>query len=126
MLLADDHLPTRDEIALTLEFGGGFEICAEAADAAGAVAAAVREQPDVCVLDVNMPGGGVAAAREIAARVPSAKVVMLTVSLEDCDVIAAREAGAAGYIAKGIDVGTLEQALHAIHAGDDARFLAVP
>ena len=51
--------------------------------------AAVREPPDVCLLDVRMPGSGLAAAWEIGARLPEAKIVMLTVSEDDADLFAA-------------------------------------
>ena len=68
---------------------GGFEVIATAEDAPGAVDAAVREQPDLALLDVNMPGSGLAAAWEITARLPSTRVVMLTVSRDDSHVFAA-------------------------------------
>ena len=81
VLIADDHAPTRGDLREVLEEDGRFEVCAEAADAPAAVAAAVREQPDLCLLDIRMPGRGVAAAWEISARMPETKVVMLTVSI---------------------------------------------
>jgi two-component system NarL family response regulator len=68
VLIADDHAPTRDDVRRAVESEQGFEVCASAADAAEAVQAAVRERPDVCLLDIRMPGGGLAAAWEIAAR----------------------------------------------------------
>ena len=67
-----------------------------AADAAQAVQAALVERPDVCLLDVRMPGSGVAAAWEIAARLPEAKIVMFTVSDDDADLFAARGPGRTG------------------------------
>ena len=67
VLVADDHAPTRADVRRVLEGDERFSICAMAADAAAAVQGAVRHRPDVCVLDVRMPGGGLAAAREIAA-----------------------------------------------------------
>ena len=70
VLIADDHEPTRDDVRRALEGDEMFDICAVVADAAQAVRAAVCEQPDVCLLDVRMPGSGVAAAWEIAARLP--------------------------------------------------------
>ena len=70
VLVADDHAPTRDDVCRALEDDESFDVCAVAADAAAAVQAAVRERPDVCLLDVRMPGSGVAAAWEIAARLP--------------------------------------------------------
>ena len=88
VLIADDHAPTRGDLREVLEEDGRFEVCAEAADAPGAVDAAVRERPDLCILDIRMPGRGVAAAWEITARLPETKVVMLTVSAEDTDLFA--------------------------------------
>ncbi len=80
-----------------------FTVCAEAADADGAVALALREHPDVCLLDINMPGNGIAAARQITRRLPDTAVVMLTVSVQDEDLFDALRAGASGYRLKGID-----------------------
>jgi DNA-binding NarL/FixJ family response regulator len=60
VLIADDHAPTRDDIRRALNGDARFEICAEAADAAGAIQAALREKPDICLLDLRMPGGGLA------------------------------------------------------------------
>jgi DNA-binding NarL/FixJ family response regulator len=120
VVVADDHRPTREEIRLALEEGGGFEVCAEAGDAPGAIDAAVRERPDICLLDINMPGSGVAAAWEIAARLPQTKVVMLTVSTEDRDLFAALKAGAAGYLLKGADDAEVREALTRVVRGEAA------
>lgn len=120
VLIADDHAPTRDDIRLSLAEDGRFAVVAEAADAAGAVDGAVREQPDLCLLDINMPGGGVAAAWEISARLPSTKIVMLTVSRQDRDLFAALRAGACGYLLKEMDPVGLTNALADVAAGDAA------
>ena len=87
VLVADDHAPTRDDVRRALDADGRFNICSEVADAAEAVQAALRKQPDICLLDVRMPGSGLAAAWEIAARLPRVKIVMLTVSDEDTDLL---------------------------------------
>src|SRR4029078_6732140 len=68
--------------------------------------------PDIALLDVRMPGGGVAAAWEIAARLPTTKIVMLTVSDQDGDLFRALKAGAVSYLVKDIDRTTLPQAWH--------------
>ena len=73
VLVADDHAPTREDIATALGQDGGFEVIATAEDAPGAVDAALREQPDLALLDVNMPGSGLAAAWEITARLPATR-----------------------------------------------------
>jgi DNA-binding NarL/FixJ family response regulator len=99
VLVADDHAPTLEEIVGLLE-RDGLEVCAAVADAAAAVREAAAERPDACVLDVRMPGGGVAAAWEIAACLPEARVLMLTVSRDDLDLFSALASGACGYVLK--------------------------
>ena len=76
VLVADDHPAARAGIRSALE-AGGFAVCAEVADGPAAVAAALRERPDVCLLDVHMPGGdGIVAAGEIHAQLPGTAIVM--------------------------------------------------
>jgi DNA-binding NarL/FixJ family response regulator len=120
VLLADDHAPTRDDIRRTLESDGRFEVCATVSDAAEAVEAAARERPDLCLLDIRMPGSGIAAAWEITARLPATKVVMLTVSRDDDDLFAALRAGASGYLLKDTDPARLAPALQDVLAGEAA------
>jgi DNA-binding NarL/FixJ family response regulator len=119
VLIADDHAPTRDDVRRALT-DGGLVVCAEAADAAHAVQQALETWPDICLLDVQMPGGGVAAAWEIAARLPTTKVVMLTVSEEDGDLFRALRAGAVSYLVKDIDLGALPRALRDVADGKAA------
>ena len=120
VLIADDHEPTRDDVRRALEGDEAFEICAVVADAAQAVQAAVCQRPDVCVLDIRMPGSGVAAAWEIAARLPNAKIVMLTVSDDDADLFAALRAGADGYLLKTMNLSRLPAALIGVCSGEAA------
>lgn len=110
VLIADDHAPTRDDVRRALSTGG-LVVCAEAADAARAVQEALAKRPDICLLDIRMPGGGVAAAWEITARLPTTKVVMLTVSDDDADLFRALRAGAVSYLVKDLDLSTLPQTL---------------
>lgn len=119
VLIADDHAPTRDDVrqALTRE---GIKVCAEAADAARAVQKALDTKPDICLLDVRMPGGGVAAAWEISARLPTTKVVMLTVSDDDTSLFSALRAGAVGYLVKDLDFRLLPRALEDVANGNAA------
>jgi len=120
VLIADDHAPTRDDVRRALEGDERFEVCAVVADAVEAVQAAVRERPDVCLLDIRMPGSGLAAAWEIAARRPQAKIVMLTVSDDDTALFAALRAGAHGYLLKTMDLRRLPSALHGVCSGEAA------
>ena len=119
VLLADDHAPTREDLRWALT-QGGLSVCAEASDAAHAVQLALETSPDICLLDVRMPGGGVAAAWEITARLPTTKVVMLTVSDQDGDLFRALRAGAVSYLTKDIDLDTLPEALLEVAEGNAA------
>jgi DNA-binding NarL/FixJ family response regulator len=118
VLIADDHPPTRAGVRAALQ--GHFEICAETATAGEAVEAALRTSPDICLLDVHMPGGGIAAAAEITAALPSAAVVMLTISQHDDDLFDALKAGATGYLLKGTDPARLPHALQGVLEGQAA------
>jgi DNA-binding NarL/FixJ family response regulator len=100
VLVADDHAPTREDVRAAIDADGRFTVVAVAADAADAVASALRERPDLALLDVRMPGSGAAAAWEITARLPDTRAVMLTVSCSDEDLFAALRAGASGYLLK--------------------------
>jgi DNA-binding NarL/FixJ family response regulator len=120
VLIADDHVPSRDDIQRTLERDQRFSVCASVPDAAEAIQAAVRERPDACLLDIRMPGDGLAAAWEIAARLPQAKIVMLTVSDDDADLFAALRAGAHGYLLKTMNLRLLPDALEGVLSGEAA------
>lgn len=124
VLIADDHVPTRARVIMVLE-RSGFEVCAQAGNAEAAVDAALRERPDVCLLDVHMPGSGIAAAKEIRARLAAAVVIMLTVSHEPSDLADSRRAGANGYLLKDMDPARLPDAVRAA-LGGDAVFPDVP
>jgi DNA-binding NarL/FixJ family response regulator len=120
VLIADDHPPTRDDVCRAIEGDERLDVCASVADAAGAVQAALRERPDICLLDIRMPGSGLAAAWEIKARLPKAKIVMLTVSDEDGDLFAALRAGADGYLLKTMNLRRLPDALAGVCSGEAA------
>jgi DNA-binding NarL/FixJ family response regulator len=117
VLIADDHAVMRDGVRAALE-AGGFTVCADVGDGPSAVAAALRHRPEVCLLDINMPGGGIAAAQAIAEGLPETAVVMLTVSRDDADLFAALQAGAAGYLVKDIEPSRLPEALRGVLAGE--------
>jgi DNA-binding NarL/FixJ family response regulator len=127
VLVADDHPPARAGVTAALE-RDGFVVCATAADARSAIEAARRERPDVCLLDVHMPGEGIHAAETIARELPETAVVMLTVSRTDADLLNALRAGASGYLLKDIDPERLPLALRGVLSGEAAlprRLVAV-
>jgi DNA-binding NarL/FixJ family response regulator len=117
VLLADDHPAVRAGVRGALE-GGGLTICAEVGNAEDAVEAAVEHRPDVCLLDVRMPGGGIWAAKEISEQVEDTIVVMLTVSSAQEELFEALRAGASGYLLKDMDPKRLPQLLRAAVVGE--------
>jgi DNA-binding NarL/FixJ family response regulator len=119
VLLADDHPAARAGVRSALA-AAGFEVCTDVPDAQSAVAASVALRPDVALLDVHMPGSGIWAAREIAARVPDTAIVMLTISRNDEDLFDALRAGASGYLLKDMDPARLGSALEGVLAGEAA------
>lgn len=95
-------------------------VAAEAGDATAAVAAALRERPDICLLDVRMPGGGIRATIGIVAAVPDTTVVIYTASQTDADLFDALRAGASGYLLKDTDPARLPLALLGVLRGEAA------
>jgi two-component system, NarL family, nitrate/nitrite response regulator NarL len=92
-------------------------VSSEADTGPAAVAAAVRDRPDICLLDVHMPGGGIQAATAIHAQLPRTRIVMLTASGNEEDLFAALLAGASGYLLKGMDPARLGPALRDVLGG---------
>jgi DNA-binding NarL/FixJ family response regulator len=119
VLVADDHPATRAGVRAALE-GTDFTVCAEESDASGAVQAALRTRPAICLLDIHMPGNGIAAALEISNALPQTTIVMLTVSRNDDDLFAAIRAGAVGYLLKDTDPARLPHALAGVLDGEVA------
>jgi DNA-binding NarL/FixJ family response regulator len=117
VVVADDHAPVRTAIRAALE-SDGFDVVADVADGPTAVAAAQQHLPDVCLLDIHMPGSGLAAARRIAEMVPQPAIVMITASRDDEDLFDALRAGAIGYLLKDIDPDRLGPALRSVLSGE--------
>jgi DNA-binding NarL/FixJ family response regulator len=119
VVIADDHPATRLGVRMAL-MRGGFSVVAEAADAAGAVRAVARTQPDVCLLDIRMPGGGIAAAETISREAPATAIVMLSAYAGKDEVMAALRAGAVGYLPKDTRPDRLPAALGGVLKGEAA------
>ncbi len=119
VVLADDHPAIRLGVRMSL-MRGGFNVVAEAADCEGAVRAVARERPDVCLLDIAMPGGGIEAAGRIAQTDSATAIVMLTASNSTEDVIASLRAGAVGYLPKDTRPDRLAAALFGVLKGEAA------
>ena len=119
VVLADDHPTIRLGVRMAL-LAGGLRVLAEASDCDGAVKAVTRERPDICLLDIFMPGGGIQAAATIAAIAPGTAVVMLTVSESTEHLLGALRVGAVGYLPKDMAPDRLPAALRGVLAGETA------
>ncbi|WP_223217425.1 response regulator [Rhizobium cauense] len=117
VIVADDHSLFRMGVIQAFAAAGGIKVVGEGASKEEAIALTEERQPDVILLDISMPGSGIEAAREIRARWPAVKIVMLTVSEEDDDVLEALEAGATGYLLKGSMAPDLISAVQSVAAG---------
>jgi DNA-binding NarL/FixJ family response regulator len=119
VLLADDHALFRDGVASLLA-AWGHEVVGQAADGDAAVTLASAVRPDLILMDVAMPGGGIEATRRIAAAEPRIAIVMLTASEAIDDLFAAIKAGARGYLLKDLESAELHAMLDAVERGDAA------
>jgi DNA-binding NarL/FixJ family response regulator len=118
VMLVDDHDLFRTGLRNLLE-EQGLQIVAEASDGSAAVSLVRELAPDVVVMDLNMPGmNGIEATREIARQAPLTRVVVLTISDEDDDVIDAIVAGACGYLLKDSSIQDLMQGIRAASVGE--------
>jgi DNA-binding NarL/FixJ family response regulator len=120
VLVADDETATRELVRLTLQDHPDLRICAEVGDAASAVEAALRERPDVCLLDFRIPGDGIAATREISSRLRPTKIVIFSWSIEPGELVAALHAGASGFLPKATDLARLPVILRDVVSGTGA------
>lgn len=118
ILIVDDHPIVRDGLRGMFSADPRFTVLGEAADGAGAVAAAERLRPDVILMDLRMPGtDGIYATRELATRGSTSRVLVLTTYDTDSDVLPAIEAGATGYLLKDAPLEDLFRAVEAAAAG---------
>lgn len=116
--VVDDHPVFREGAVTCLERAGHFEVVAQGGSAEDALRIAKEHRPDLILLDINMPGNGIEAARQISATQPNVKCVILTASESEEHVAAALEAGARGYIVKGIGIADLVRTIRAVHCGE--------
>jgi DNA-binding NarL/FixJ family response regulator len=119
VVLVEDEPVARTATRAILE-ADAFEVTGEAATADDGLELTLREHPDVCLVDVGIPGGGIILAREVSARLRETAVVMLTASEDHDDLIDSIRAGAAGYLLKSMDPSRLTAALRGVLAGEAA------
>jgi len=126
ILLADDHAVVREGTKSLLEQEDDLEIVAEADDGKKAVQLAIRQRPDVVIMDFAMPKlNGIEATRQIKAIDPAIAVLVLTAYDNEQYVFAFLEAGAAGYLLKDVHMDELVKAIRAVHAGESILHPAI-
>ena len=119
IMLVDDHEIVRDGIRAMLQAEDDIVVTAEAGTVREAVDEADRTRPDVIVMDVRLSdGSGIEATREIRAKHPDTRVLMLTSFADDEALFASIMAGASGYVLKQVKSGDLMRAIRAVAAGD--------
>lgn len=119
VVVVDDHPMWRDGVRADLEADGRARIVGEAANAEEAVTVTTRERPDLVLLDLNMPGlPGMVAIRRIAERLPGIRMLVLSASAAEPDVLEAVKAGASGYLLKSATGTELVDAVHQVAAGE--------
>lgn len=117
IVVVDDHPLYRAGVARTLSEASDLRVLGEGASADDAVELVRRTRPNIALLDISMPGGGIAAARRIAAERPETLVVMLTASEADDDIMESLAAGARGYVLKGVGAHDLLSVIRTVAAG---------
>jgi two-component system nitrate/nitrite response regulator NarL len=118
VVVADDHPLFREGVVTSLRSNPDIEVVGQAQDAAGALRVVREQLPDLVLLDVTMPGGGVSAAAQIASACPATRIVMLTVSEDEDDLLSAMKAGASGYVLKGVSASDLARVVRSVSGGD--------
>ncbi|WP_137701426.1 response regulator [Marimonas lutisalis] len=118
LILADDHPIFREGLIQSITETGEFEIAGVGSSADEAVALAQEHRPDVALLDLSMPGNGITAAKRIVDGQLASHVAMLTVSEDNTDVTAALQAGAIGYVLKGVSADELRRILRGVARGE--------
>jgi two-component system nitrate/nitrite response regulator NarL len=118
IVVIDDHPLLREGVSSTLQAVNEFEVVGEGENYADALRLVHEAMPDIILLDISMPGGGVEAARDIHDALPAIKIIMLTASEDEKDVMSALQAGASAYILKGIGGRDLVDIVNKVSSGE--------
>lgn len=119
LLIVDDHPLFRKGVRALIGVQSDMEVIAEADDVTSAIDLALTEQPEVVLMDLQLPGGsGIQATRAIVEASPAMRVLIVTMFEDDDSVFAALRAGARGYVLKGTDEDDLLRAIRAVARGE--------
>ena len=118
LVIVDDHPLFREGVIAILGAEADMEIVGQGVTADDAAQLVRDLLPDAIILDVNIPGGGLAAARMISAQFPVVKIIMLTGSADEDDVLTALKAGVEAYVLKGVAARELIGIIHTVQAGE--------
>lgn len=118
LAVVDDHPLFREGVTRSLVEHGGFEIVGEGSSADDALRLVGDVEPEILLLDISLPGGGMNAVRRILEMRPAQKIVMLTVSETRDDVTGALNHGVRGYVLKGVGSNMLAEILRNVAAGE--------
>ena len=118
VVVVDDYRFFRESVAKVLHIDPDIDVVGQGGTAAEAIQLVVELLPDIVTLDISMPGGGLAAAAQIAVDCPVTKIVMLTSSDDKNDILAALKAGARAYVLKDVHPSDLVQILRRVWAGE--------
>lgn len=118
LAVVDDHPLFREGVTRSLSEHGGFEIVGEGASAEDALRIVSETAPEILLLDISLPGGGMSAVRDILEQRPAQKIVMLTVSETRDDITGALNHGVRGYVLKGVGSNMLAEILRSVASGE--------
>jgi DNA-binding NarL/FixJ family response regulator len=119
VLIVDDHAPFREGLRALLSSMPDMNVAGEAVSGEEAIRSAAKLQPDVILMDIQMPGtNGIEATRQIYQSSPHIGVIVLTMFEDDDSVFAAMRAGARGYLLKGADQAEILRAIHSVKSGE--------
>jgi DNA-binding NarL/FixJ family response regulator len=118
LLVVEDHVVVRQGIAALLQMQSDFQVVAEAGDGDGAIEAFREHRPDVTLIDLRIPRkDGVEVIRQLRREFPAGRFLVLSTYDSEDDVSRALQAGASGYLLKGVSRATLTDAIRLVHAG---------
>lgn len=119
ILIADDHALVRQGIKRVLNFEDDLEVIGEAEDGQEALARTLVLQPDILLLDLNLPGlGGLEVANQLQVAKSKTKIIVLTIHDSDNYVLELLKNGALGYLLKDVEPSMLIRAIHVVHEGN--------